>query len=161
MTSSILWNITPCIPLKVNRRFGGTCLLHLQGRRISKVRNQHDASSKIFDFQRTTRRCIPEGRTFIIMLHHWHKLAFFFQNLDVTAFHPFRPAVGLTQFPIPATSVSRSPQKKQPRCEAVHPRPSSSEYNSKWSKKSTAQYVFMEWCLIKQRSNFTYIIPII
>jgi hypothetical protein len=30
--SSIFWDITPCSPLKVNRRFGGTRLLLLQGR---------------------------------------------------------------------------------------------------------------------------------
>jgi hypothetical protein len=29
--SSILWSITPRSPLKVNRRFGGTCSLHLRG----------------------------------------------------------------------------------------------------------------------------------
>jgi hypothetical protein len=29
--------------LKVNRRFGGTCLLHLQGRKISHTRNQNKA----------------------------------------------------------------------------------------------------------------------
>jgi hypothetical protein len=33
--SSILWDITPSSPLEVNRRFGGTCRLHLQGWRIS------------------------------------------------------------------------------------------------------------------------------
>jgi hypothetical protein len=27
--SSIFWDITPCSPLKVNRRFGGTCRLHI------------------------------------------------------------------------------------------------------------------------------------
>jgi hypothetical protein len=27
--SSIFWDITPCSPLKINRRFGGTCHLHL------------------------------------------------------------------------------------------------------------------------------------
>jgi hypothetical protein len=31
MKSSIFWDITPCTPLKVNRRFGGTYRLHLQG----------------------------------------------------------------------------------------------------------------------------------
>jgi hypothetical protein len=31
------WDITPCTPLKVNRRFGGICRLHLQGRRISQA----------------------------------------------------------------------------------------------------------------------------
>jgi hypothetical protein len=33
--SCIFWDITPCSPLKGNRRFGGTCL-HLQGRIISR-----------------------------------------------------------------------------------------------------------------------------
>jgi hypothetical protein len=28
----IFWDITPCIPLNVDRRFGGTYRLHLQGR---------------------------------------------------------------------------------------------------------------------------------
>jgi hypothetical protein len=32
---SVFWDITPCIPLKANRRFGGTCCLHLQNQRIS------------------------------------------------------------------------------------------------------------------------------
>jgi hypothetical protein len=30
--SSIFWDITPCSPLRVNRRFRGICRLHLQGR---------------------------------------------------------------------------------------------------------------------------------
>jgi hypothetical protein len=30
MKSTILWDITPCSPLEVNRRFGGTYRLHLQ-----------------------------------------------------------------------------------------------------------------------------------
>jgi hypothetical protein len=37
MKSYILGDITPCSPLKVNRRFRGTCRLHLQSRRISQV----------------------------------------------------------------------------------------------------------------------------
>jgi hypothetical protein len=36
----IFWDITPCSPLKVNRRFAGICRLHLQGSRISPARNQ-------------------------------------------------------------------------------------------------------------------------
>jgi hypothetical protein len=35
MKSNIFWNITPCSPLKINRSFGGTYHLHLQGRKIS------------------------------------------------------------------------------------------------------------------------------
>jgi hypothetical protein len=40
MKSSIFWDITPCSPLRFNRRFGGTYRLHLQGGRISLARNQ-------------------------------------------------------------------------------------------------------------------------
>jgi hypothetical protein len=31
---SVFWNITPCNLLEVNRRFGRTCRLHLQGRHL-------------------------------------------------------------------------------------------------------------------------------
>jgi hypothetical protein len=77
--SPSFWNITPCSPLKVNRRFGETYSLHLQVRRISRARNQRDIrwqaysstlkmeaicySEMSVDFQRTTRRYIPEDRT--------------------------------------------------------------------------------------------------
>jgi hypothetical protein len=37
LESSIFWDITPCNPLKVNRRFGGTCLLHLRDRKITQA----------------------------------------------------------------------------------------------------------------------------
>jgi hypothetical protein len=33
MKSTIFWDITPCSPLSVNRRFGGTYRLHLHGRK--------------------------------------------------------------------------------------------------------------------------------
>jgi hypothetical protein len=33
LKSTIFWDITPCSPLSVNRRFGGTYRLHLQGRK--------------------------------------------------------------------------------------------------------------------------------
>jgi hypothetical protein len=39
----VMKNITRRGPLKVNRRFGGTCRLHFQGRKISYVRNQREA----------------------------------------------------------------------------------------------------------------------
>jgi hypothetical protein len=38
MKSSVLWDTTPCSPLRVNRRFGGTYSIHLQGRRKSSKR---------------------------------------------------------------------------------------------------------------------------
>jgi hypothetical protein len=43
MKSSIFWDITPCSPLEVNRRLGGTCRFHLQGRIISQGRNQSES----------------------------------------------------------------------------------------------------------------------
>jgi hypothetical protein len=42
MKSSVFWDITPCSRLKVNRRFGETCRLHIQSRRISQEGDQRD-----------------------------------------------------------------------------------------------------------------------
>jgi hypothetical protein len=88
LKSSIFWDIMPCIPLKINRRFGETCRLHLQGRRkasgkqsqaglwlclppafklISCLANSSTLKTEAtcfsgpsVDFQRTTWHCIPE-----------------------------------------------------------------------------------------------------
>jgi hypothetical protein len=69
MKSLIFLDITPCNPLVVNRRFGGTCRLHLQGRRLSPAGDQHEPGSSALsvDFQRTTstRRYIPELELFL------------------------------------------------------------------------------------------------
>jgi hypothetical protein len=43
MKSAIFWDITPCSPLKVSRRFGRTYRLHFQGQRISRARNQRES----------------------------------------------------------------------------------------------------------------------
>jgi hypothetical protein len=40
MKNSVFWNITPCSPLKVNRRFGGTCRLSIQCLKIIQARNR-------------------------------------------------------------------------------------------------------------------------
>jgi hypothetical protein len=45
LKSSIFWNITPCSPSKDNRRFGGSCSLHFQGRGINQTINQREADS--------------------------------------------------------------------------------------------------------------------
>jgi hypothetical protein len=79
----IFWDITPCSSLKVNRRFGGTYILHLQARRIIQARNQQPATyfhtgvllSSFFD---------PENGG--DMLHRnvgWH-------STDYTALYPRR-----------------------------------------------------------------------
>jgi hypothetical protein len=45
--SSNLWAITPCGLLKVNRRFGGACRIHLPGRKISQARNQCESRWRV------------------------------------------------------------------------------------------------------------------
>jgi cellulose synthase/poly-beta-1,6-N-acetylglucosamine synthase-like glycosyltransferase len=42
LKSTNFWDITPCSPLKVNRRFGGTYRLHLQDQ-ISRARYQRES----------------------------------------------------------------------------------------------------------------------
>jgi hypothetical protein len=46
MKTPIYWDIMACSPLKVNWGSRETCHRHLQVRRISKARNQHEAGSK-------------------------------------------------------------------------------------------------------------------
>jgi hypothetical protein len=46
LKSYVFWDVTPCIPLKINWSFGGTWYLHLQDRRISQARNQREAGNK-------------------------------------------------------------------------------------------------------------------
>jgi hypothetical protein len=46
MESSIFWDIAPCSPLKINKRFLGTCRPHLWYQRASQARNQHEAGNK-------------------------------------------------------------------------------------------------------------------
>jgi hypothetical protein len=85
--SSIFWDIMQCNPLEVNQRFGGTGRLHLHGLRISKqallatwahagfcsayystLKMEATWSSETSaDFQRTTRRYVPEDRINIKM----------------------------------------------------------------------------------------------
>jgi hypothetical protein len=77
MKRFIFWDITPYSLKKVNRRFGRTCRLHLQSRRISQARNQRESrwqaertlkmeaacsSETSVDFQQTPRRYIPKDR---------------------------------------------------------------------------------------------------
>jgi hypothetical protein len=40
--SSVVKDMTTCCEFKVNRRFEGTCRLHLQGRRMSQGRNRRE-----------------------------------------------------------------------------------------------------------------------
>jgi hypothetical protein len=51
MKSRVFWDIT-YIPVKANRSFGGVFGLQLQGRRVSKDRNQHVGGSKFVCLKR-------------------------------------------------------------------------------------------------------------
>jgi hypothetical protein len=80
LKSTIFWDITPCSPLKVNRRFGGIYCLNLH-RRIallascflvsclaysSTLEMEASCSSEMsVDFQRSTRRYISEDSTLV------------------------------------------------------------------------------------------------
>jgi hypothetical protein len=64
----------PCSPLKVRRPIGGTCCLHLQGRRMNQAGNHHEAGSKSY---------IPEGRAF----HNCHYVNLKFCILTVFSGH--------------------------------------------------------------------------
>jgi hypothetical protein len=48
--------MTPCSPLKANRRFTAICCHHLEGRRISQPRNQREAGK-----QQSQSRLISNG----------------------------------------------------------------------------------------------------
>jgi hypothetical protein len=43
MKSPVFWNVTPCNPMKFNRRFGETYRLYLHGRKISRAKNQSES----------------------------------------------------------------------------------------------------------------------
>jgi hypothetical protein len=49
MKITVFWDITPCSPLKVNRRFGGTFHLNVQGR-ISRASNQRESRKRLLAF---------------------------------------------------------------------------------------------------------------
>jgi hypothetical protein len=52
LKSSVFCDIIQFSPLIINQRFGGTCHLHLQDRRISEARSQHETSSKELQSER-------------------------------------------------------------------------------------------------------------
>jgi hypothetical protein len=60
MKSSIFWDITPCSPLKFNRRFGGICRLTYS--LTLKMELVYSAETSV-GFHQTTRRYIPEEKT--------------------------------------------------------------------------------------------------
>jgi hypothetical protein len=67
-----------------------------------------------------------------------------------------RTALGPTQPPIQWLPVALFLGVKWPGREADRSPPSSDEVSSAWSYTSTPHYVFMAWCLVKHRDNFTF-----
>jgi hypothetical protein len=47
VNSSIFWDFTPCILVKVNTHFEGTCGHHLQDLRVNQARNQNEAGRSL------------------------------------------------------------------------------------------------------------------
>jgi hypothetical protein len=66
-----------------------------------------------------------------------------------------RMALGPTQPPVQWVLGALSLGVKRPGREADHSLPSSAEVKNAWSYTSTPPYVFMAWCLVKHRDNFT------
>jgi hypothetical protein len=58
-----------------------------------------------------------------------------------------------------------TPRVKRPGSEVDHSPPCSAKVKNTWSYTSTSQYVFVTWCLLKHRDNFsltfTFTAPII
>jgi hypothetical protein len=61
-----------------------------------------------------------------------------------------RPSVGSTQ-----TLIKWVPGVKLPGHEIDHSPPTSAEVKNTWNNNSTPPYVFMAWCLVRNRDNFT------
>jgi hypothetical protein len=61
-----------------------------------------------------------------------------------------------SSYPMGTTDISLG--IKRPEREADHSPPSSAEVKNAWSYTSIPQYVFMAWCLVKHRDNFTFYI---
>jgi hypothetical protein len=53
-------------------------------------------------------------------------------------------------------ATASRPEIRRPEREADHSPPFSVNTVNAWKYISTPQYVFMEWCLVKHRDNFTF-----
>jgi hypothetical protein len=66
-------------------------------------------------------------------------------------------SMGVVRHPVSYLVGTRDsfPGVKRPGREADHSPPSSAEVKNTWSCISTPKYVFMAWCFVKHRDNFT------
>jgi hypothetical protein len=72
------WGRRPCILMNINRHFGGTYRFHLQGRRISKARDQHEPGRKhnsagpcLLPVRPEDRLCWPRHSPFCSCFSGW------------------------------------------------------------------------------------------
>jgi hypothetical protein len=66
MKNSVFWDVAPCRYF-VNRRFGGTYRLHLQGIRKPQAMNQLEQVA-VYSYKISTRRHIPEDGILMLFL---------------------------------------------------------------------------------------------
>jgi hypothetical protein len=90
----------------------------------------------------------------------WMIIVLRFDSWQGLGIFPFttmsRLALGPTQPPVQCVPGVLSLEENRPGCEADHSPPSSVEVKNAWSYTSTPQYVFMLWCLVMHRENFTF-----
>jgi hypothetical protein len=64
MKSAVFWDMTPCTSC-VNRNFGGTYRLHLQGRKIHELKPPAHADSSLADFSSLKMEVIYSSETLV------------------------------------------------------------------------------------------------
>jgi hypothetical protein len=74
-TSTFFWDISPCGLMKVKQYFEGRYYLHLQGRRTSQRRNQHEARDRVQLILRRWRWmwdvCLQHRLIVRTLIHAW------------------------------------------------------------------------------------------
>jgi hypothetical protein len=91
--------------------------------------------------------CIRRKQDTLVSIYGRDRDFFFFVTTP-------RTALGITPPPIRQVSCIISPEVKRLVREADHSSPPSAEVKNTWNYTSTSPYVFMAWCLFKQRICF-------
>jgi hypothetical protein len=73
--------------------------------------------------------------------------------------HRVNKGSGVHKASYPMGTAGYFPRVKRPGREANHSPPSSAEVKSVWPYTSNPPFVFMAWCLVKHRDNFTFTLP--
>jgi hypothetical protein len=144
--------MTNSAPYSISRSYPGTTL----GRLRETTKNLSKAGKPVtYRIQfNTGRRDSP-----VSMLTDWMTGILFpvwANNFYILA-TASTPALGPTLPPIQWVSWVLPGGVKLPSCEADHPPPPSAEVKNAWSYSSTPPCVFMAWCLVKHRGNFTFL----